>query len=104
GGSSAGLNNSGFGGGRIPAGDPSYARNWESVSGAGYRLVADLGDPNGSMWSVTAESQSGKPGSPNHHDQLDDFIAGRYHEIPLDRSRAESMARHRLAVRPPAHP
>jgi penicillin amidase len=100
GGTSSGLNNSGFPGGRIPVGDPSYARNWESVSGAGYRLFADLGDPHGSMWSVTAESQSGNPGSPNHADQLDDFIAGRYHEIPLQRSRAEEMARHRLTVQP----
>jgi acyl-homoserine lactone acylase PvdQ len=94
------LNNRGFAGSRIPAGDPRYGRNWEGASGAGYRLVADLGDPHGSAWTVTLEGQSGSPGSPNRSDQIDDFLAGRYHEVPLDRGRAEATARHRLTLAP----
>jgi penicillin amidase len=100
GGDIAVLNNVGFAGGRTPAGDVGYARNWEGTSGAGYRLVADLGNPAGSAWTVTLEGQSAVPGSPNRSDQLDDFLAGRYHEIPLDRSRAEAAAVHRLTVAP----
>src|SRR5204862_2910813 len=84
GGDPAGLNNSGYAGSRIPASDPAYGRNWEAASGASYRLFADLGDPHNSLWTVTAEGQSGNAGSPNRSDQLDDFIVGRYHEIPLD--------------------
>ncbi len=92
------LNNSGFGGGRVPASDPGYARNWEAASGAGYRLVADLGEPEPSAWTVTLEGQSANAGSPYRSDQLDDFLAGRYHEVPLDRDRATAAARHRLHV------
>jgi penicillin amidase len=94
------LNNVGFAGGRIPATDPAYPRNWEGISGAGYRLVADLGDPHGSAWAVTLEGQSANAGSPHRSDQLDDFLAGRYHEIPLDRSRAEAAAVHTLTLQP----
>ena len=100
GGDGAVLNNVGYTGGRVPAGDPAYSRNWEGVGGAGYRLVADLGDPNGSAWTVTLEGQSANAGSANRSDQLDDFLAGRYHEIPLDRGRAEAAAVHRLIAEP----
>lgn len=94
------LNNAGYGGGRIAASDPEYARNWEGVSGAGYRLIADLGDPHGSAWTVTLEGQSANAGSPNRSDQLDDFLAGRAHELPLDRARAEAAAVHTLTLEP----
>ncbi len=100
GGAMATLNNSGFAGGRVPAGDPRYATNWEGVSGAGYRLVADLGDSHGSAWTVTLEGQSAHPGSPNRSDQLDEFLAGHHHELSLDRDRAEASAAHRLIVEP----
>ena len=96
----AALNNRGVAGTRIPAGDPAYARNWEPTSGAGYRLVADLGDPHGSAWTVTLEGQSANPGSPNRSDQIEGFLAGRYEEVPLDRGRAESLGRARLALKP----
>jgi penicillin amidase len=94
------LNNVGLAGGRRPGADPDYARNWEGVSGAGYRLVADLGDPHGSAWTVTLEGQSANAGSPNRSDQLDDFLAGRYHELPLDPARAEAAAVHTLTLEP----
>jgi acyl-homoserine lactone acylase PvdQ len=94
------LNNSGFGGGRIPAADPDYARNWEGASGAGYRVISDLGDPLGSAWAINLEGQSANPGSPNRSDQLDDFLAGRSHEVPLDPGRAEAAAVHRLIIEP----
>jgi penicillin amidase len=102
GGDVAVLNNVGYAGGRISASDPSYRRNWEGTSGAGYRVVADLGDPNGSAWTVTLEGQSANAGSPNRSDQLDDFLAGRYHEVSLDRARAEAAAANTLVAEPRA--
>lgn len=55
----------------------------ESRSGAGYRLIADLGDPAAGLWAVDAQSQSGHPGSPHYSDQLGDWMAGRYHYLSL---------------------
>jgi acyl-homoserine lactone acylase PvdQ len=100
GGDIAVLNNVGFGGGRVPAGDRRYATNWEGTSGAGYRMVADLGDPHGSAWTVTLEGQSANTGSPHRSDQLEGFLAGHHHEISLDRARTEHVAAHRLIVQP----
>ncbi|HVA87307.1 MAG TPA: penicillin acylase family protein [Candidatus Saccharimonadales bacterium] len=100
GGDSWSVNNSGLAASRIDPGDPNYLRAWEATSGAGYRLIADLGDPSGSIWTITAEGQSAHPGSPHAADQLDDFVAARYHELPLDRGRAEAAATHRLVLEP----
>ncbi|MGH7169260.1 MAG: penicillin acylase family protein, partial [Gemmataceae bacterium] len=55
----------------------------DARSGAGYRLIADLGDASAGLWAVDAQSQSGHPGSPHYSDQLGDWIAGRYHYLPL---------------------
>jgi penicillin G amidase len=55
----------------------------EARAGAGYRLIADLGDEAAGLWAVDAQSQSGHPGSPHYHDQLGDWIAGRFHYLPL---------------------
>ena len=38
--------------------------------GAGYRMVADLADPNHGLWAVEVGSVSGHPGSPHYDDQL----------------------------------
>jgi len=55
----------------------------EARSGAGYRLIADLGDAAAGLWAVDAQSQSGHPGSLHYRDQLGDWIAGHYHYLPL---------------------
>ena len=99
-GDTAVLNNVGHGGGRIPPASPDYRRNWEGTGGAGYRLVVDLGDPAGSAWTATLEGQSANAGSPNRSDQIDDFLAARYHEIPLDWARATAAAVHRITAEP----
>jgi penicillin amidase len=56
----------------------------EARAGAGYRLIADLSDPAAGLWAVDAQSQSGHPGSPHYGDQLGDWIAGKYHYLPLE--------------------
>jgi penicillin amidase len=57
--------------------------NWGANMGAGYRLVADLSDPNLGMWAVDAGAQSGQPGSLHYDDQLVDWMTGAYHYLPL---------------------
>ena len=66
--------------------------NWGAAMGANYRLIADLStDPPG-LWAVDAQGQSGHPGSPHYGDQLTEWLAGRYHFLPLDRAAAATQA------------
>jgi penicillin amidase len=62
----------------------------ESRTGAGYRLIAELGDLAAGLWAIDAQSQSGHPGSPHYRDQLSDWIEGKYHYLSLD---GEQVAR-----------
>jgi penicillin amidase len=56
--------------------------DWTAVSGGGFRMIADLADST-TLRTVDAPSQSGHPGSPHYKDQLDDWLAGNYHDLPL---------------------
>jgi penicillin amidase len=51
--------------------------------GAGYRMIADLSDPQGGLWAVDAGSESGHPGSPHYNDQIGDWLTAWYHYLPL---------------------
>jgi penicillin amidase len=62
--------------------------DYTARSGAGYRMIADLSSSPPVLWAVDAQSQSGHPGSPHYGDQLTEWLAGSYHEIPLDRQKA----------------
>jgi penicillin amidase len=57
--------------------------NWGATMGAGYRLIADLSDPHGTLRAVDAGSESGHPGSPHYDDQLTVWLTGRYHDLAL---------------------
>ncbi len=59
--------------------------DYTAPSGAGYRLIADFSDPQGGLWAIDAGSESGHPGSPHYDDQLDEWLAARYHYLPLKR-------------------
>jgi penicillin amidase len=61
------------------------APDYSAPTGAGYRLIADLSDPQGGLWAIDAGSESGHPGSPHYDDQLDDWQSARYHYLPLKR-------------------
>jgi penicillin amidase len=66
--------------------------NWGAAMGANYRMIADLGTEPPGLWAVDAQGQSGHPGSPHYCDQLAEWLAGRYHFLPLDRSAAARQA------------
>ena len=59
--------------------DASYM----SALGAGYRMVADLADPNAGLWATEVASTSGHPGSPHYGDQIDPWARGELHYLAL---------------------
>ena len=60
--------------------------DWSATTGGGFRMIADLSDST-TLQTVDAPSQSGHPGSSHYKDQLDDWLAGSYHDLPLARER-----------------
>jgi penicillin amidase len=68
--------------------------------GANYRLIADLASSPPGLWAVDAQGQSGHPGSPHYGDQLTDWIAARYHWLPLDRAEAAKTSVATLRLEP----
>jgi penicillin amidase len=69
--------------------------------GANYRLIAELASEPPGLWAVDAQGQSGHPGSAHYGDQLGEWIAGRYHYLPLDRDEVARTVRHTLRLAPP---
>jgi penicillin amidase len=69
-------------------------------TGAGYRLIADLSTAPPLLWAVDAPSQSGHPGSPHYRDQLEVWLQGQYHALPLDREEASRAAVSKLTLEP----
>ncbi len=69
-------------------------------SGAGYRLIADLSRTPADLWAVDAQSHSGHPGSPHYRDQLDAWLQGQYHAVPLDRAEVSRLAVSKLTLEP----
>lgn len=63
--------------------------DWTALTGGGFRMVADLSDAT-TLRTVDAPSQSGHPGSPHYRDQLADWLAGNYHDLPLRRDNVTS--------------
>ena len=91
------VNNSGYAGS-----PPGHAdgRAFEAASGAGFRMLVDLGESPPRAWTVTAESQSAHPGSEHWADQVEDFAAGRYRAVPLEAGEVEAAAVERLVLLP----
>ncbi len=78
--------------------DPNYL----TAIGANYRLVADLGEAPPGLWAVDAQGQSGHPGSRHYADQLPEWLAGRYHFLPLDAAETAKTLVSRLRLEPAA--
>jgi acyl-homoserine lactone acylase PvdQ len=58
--------------------------DFDARTGAGFRMIAELDPKDPALWTIDAQSQSGHPGSPHYSDQLDAWLHGSYHKIPLD--------------------
>lgn len=67
----------------ITVGNTGQGPDWTSTSGAGYRLIHDMGTNPPCMWAVDGQGQSGHPGSPHYNDQEDDWLNAGYHQIIL---------------------
>ena len=74
--------------------------NWGAAMGANYRMIADFGAEPAGLWAVDAQGQSGHPGSAHYCDQLAEWLGGRYHFLPLDRSTAARQAVSTLRLTP----
>ncbi len=72
--------------------------NWLATTGAGYRLIADLS--TSVLMAVDAQSQSGNPGTPHYSDQLQPWLSGEYHPLPLNRADVSKIAAETLELRP----
>jgi penicillin G amidase len=75
----------GVGGDFTTVGNTGLGLGYEAKTGAGYRMIAELARDKPGLWSIDAQSHSGHPGSPHHDDQLAQWLAGRYHWIPMGR-------------------
>jgi penicillin amidase len=51
--------------------------------GAGYRMVADLTDPQATLYAIDAGAESGHAGSPHYDDQLATWLDGDCHVLQL---------------------
>lgn len=78
--------------------------DYEARSGAGYRLIADLNTAPPGLWAIDGQSQSGHPGSSHYADQLNEWINGRYHYLPLDRAAAKKATVNVLELVAPVGP
>lgn len=60
-----------------------YDAQFQSVLGAGYRMVADLADPEAGIYAVEVAGASGQPGSTHYDDQIEPWSEGKYHVLRL---------------------
>ena len=67
----------------VTVGNTGQGPDWTSTSGAGYRLIHDMGTNPPCMWAVDGQGQSGHPGSPHYNDQQHDWLNAGYHQIVL---------------------
>lgn len=70
---------------------------FEASSGANYRLIVDLASNPPGLLAVDAAGQSGHPGSANYCDQLEEWLEGEYHFLPLDRAHLDAHEALRLS-------
>jgi penicillin G amidase len=62
-----------------------------AISGAGFRMIADLADST-ALWMIEVAGASGHPGSPHYDDQIRPWLAGAYHSVLLSEIPAEPSA------------
>jgi penicillin amidase len=70
-----------------------------TTSGPHYRFLADLAEPTRAR-GVNTAGNAGNPASPHYGDQLEDWLAGRYHPLWMDRADVEANAEATLRLEP----
>ena len=65
------LNGKPCGGDNVTVCSGSADASYTSALGAGFRMVADLADPDAGVWQTEVAGVSGHPGSPHYRDQID---------------------------------
>ena len=77
------LNGKPCGGDNVTVCSGTADGNWAAALGAGYRMVAEMGDADAGLWATEVAGTSGHPGSPHYADQIDPWALGELHYIPL---------------------
>ena len=73
-------------------------RFW-TTGGPHYRFLADLGASGDTRGANTA-GNSWNPASPHYADQFEDWLAGRYHRLWMDRADVDANAEGTLTLTP----
>ena len=69
------------------------------MSGASFRMVADVGNWDASV-AINTPGQSGDPASPHYRDLAPLWVEGRYFPLAYSRDAVEKATRTRLELRP----
>jgi penicillin amidase len=77
------LNGKPCGGDNVTVCSGSADASYAAALGAGFRMVAELSDPDAGIWETEVAGASGHPGSPHYADQIDPWAAGELHYIAL---------------------
>lgn len=73
--------------------------DYESRTGANFRLLADLASSPPELWAVNVQGQSGHPASPHYADQFPTWFAGKHYRVALTPTDTEAASR--LTLQPP---
>jgi penicillin amidase len=76
-----------------------YDDKFQQIHGATYRHLIDLADWDRTL-ATSAPGQSGQPGSPHYADLAPLWAKGEYFPLVYTRPKVETVARHRLTLRP----
>jgi len=67
--------------------------------GPAYRIISDPADWDASL-SIIPSGESGQPFSPYYADQIDSWLAVKYHTLPFTMQAIETSAKHTLKLVP----
>ncbi|HSB17943.1 MAG TPA: penicillin acylase family protein [Bryobacteraceae bacterium] len=73
--------------------------DFRQANGASYRQIIDLGDWDRSVMT-NVPGESGNPENPRYSDQLDGWLAGRYHPMLFSRKAVEAATIERMTLVP----
>jgi acyl-homoserine lactone acylase PvdQ len=78
----------------------NYGDDFSVLTGANYRLIADMNDSPAGLWAIDAAGQSGQPGNCHYGDQFPAWCSGQYHFLPLDPAATQQVVETTLILDP----